>query len=278
MLDIRTYSEGLCKKDGIYFSKKIKKSVISYPEEGHNRCLKIEDNSFWFRHRNSCIILGIKRYYANKIIFDVGGGNGFVSKALQDENITSVLVEPGIQGCLNARKRNISVIICSSLQDAGFKFNSIPAIGMFDVLEHIENDIQYCKDLHDVLIKDGLLFLTVPTYRFLWSDADVSAGHFRRYTKKDLVSKLNSVGFKVEYATYFFSILPIAIFLFRTIPYKFVKNRQSGNIEHRNNEHNTRKGLLGKILNRIWKMELSKFQKGKTIPFGASLFIVAKKV
>ena len=275
MFDIKKYSEELFENNGIYFSKK--DSIISFPDEGYDLCFNIEDNSFWFHHRNSCIVAGAKHYCSDKIIFDVGGGNGFVSKALQRENIKAVLVEPGIQGCLNAKKRNISVIVCSSLQAAGFKSNSIPAIGMFDVLEHIQDDIQCCSDLHNIITKDGLLFLTVPAYMSLWSEEDSLAGHFRRYTKKELTSKLISAGFRIEYASYFFSILPIAIFLFRTLPYRLgIKHRIYQNSKYKD-EHNTRKGLFGKILNCIWEMELNKIYNSKTIPFGASLFVIARK-
>ena len=53
-------------EDGIYYSKQVeekaesgKKKVesvaISYPEEGNEACFQIEDQSFWFRHRNDCI-------------------------------------------------------------------------------------------------------------------------------------------------------------------------------------------------------------------------------
>lgn len=28
---------------------------VLYPADGHSECLHVEDNSFWFRHRNECI-------------------------------------------------------------------------------------------------------------------------------------------------------------------------------------------------------------------------------
>lgn len=72
MFDIKKYSEELFEKNGIYFSKK--DSIISFPDEGYDLCFDIEDNSFWFHHRNSCIVAGVKRYCTDKIIFDMGGG------------------------------------------------------------------------------------------------------------------------------------------------------------------------------------------------------------
>ena len=41
---------------------------------------------------------------------------------------------------LEIRAKGVSVVINSTLQDAGFAPECVPAIGLFDVLEHIEDD------------------------------------------------------------------------------------------------------------------------------------------
>ena len=71
---------------------------ISYPTDGNDICFSIEDNSFWFKHRNNCIISLAKKYVKDTPFFDIGGGNGFVSKRLEENGIQTCLVEPGIQG------------------------------------------------------------------------------------------------------------------------------------------------------------------------------------
>ena len=40
-------------ENGIYYSKS--ESIVSYPEEGNDKCLQIEEDSFWFNHRNNII-------------------------------------------------------------------------------------------------------------------------------------------------------------------------------------------------------------------------------
>ena len=47
------------------------------------------------------------KYCANNVYFDVGGGNGFVAKGLEEKGISTVLIEPGIQGCINAKNRGL---------------------------------------------------------------------------------------------------------------------------------------------------------------------------
>ena len=39
--------------DGIWYAGEV--GEISYPSEGNEACFEIEDNSFWFRHRNDSI-------------------------------------------------------------------------------------------------------------------------------------------------------------------------------------------------------------------------------
>jgi len=171
------------REDGIFFSKKTSK--VSYPEQGNEHYLDIEQSSFWFKHRNRIIIESVKKYSPDKVFYDVGGGNGFVSLGLENAGIITVLVEPGVQGARNAQKRGLKNIICSTLEDAGFMPDSVPSMGLFDVVEHIEDDEQFLQYISLYLKKEGLVYITVPAFQALWSDEDVEAGHFKRYILKN---------------------------------------------------------------------------------------------
>ncbi len=261
-------------KDGIYFSQNTNK--ISYPKEGYQNCFLVEDNSFWFNHRNNCIMEVINNFPPPGIILDVGGGNGFVSLEIKNNGYEIALLEPGISGILNAKKRGLKKIICANFNEIDLYPNSIPAIGIFDVLEHIEDDVEFLKKIQKSLVTGGKLYLTVPAYNWLWSDEDNKAGHFRRYTINLLKSKIERIGLEIEYFTYIFSISPIPIFLFRTLPTKL--NLQKKEIQKRTkNEHKIRKGLAGNILQKIWNSELKTISKEKHILFGGSCLLVARK-
>lgn len=275
-MNIQNYTNDLELRDGIYYSKNVSK--ISYPETGNQDLFEIEENSFWFKHRNKCIIEAFKKYAKQNLFFDIGGGNGYVSKGLQEVGIDCVLVEPGTSGCLNAQKRDLKNIVCSTLEDAKFKEESIANIGVFDVVEHIEDDNRFLKMIHNYLIPEGLVFITVPAFELLWSHDDVTAGHYRRYTISNMEEKLKNAGFSIVYSTYFFSFLPIPIILFRKIPnmFGFKKNAAKLNKKHAN-EHTMEEGVLTKISNQIFQKEINKIKKGSRISQGSSCFIVAKK-
>lgn len=55
-------------------------------------------------------------------------------------------------------------------------------VGMFDVLEHLQDDAGALRWLGSQMRPGGVAVLTVPAFPFLWSQHDVAARHFRRYT------------------------------------------------------------------------------------------------
>ena len=52
---------------------------VSFPPAGHSILSEIEPNSYWFKHRNNVIASVVRQYAPDGPIFDIGGGNGFVS-------------------------------------------------------------------------------------------------------------------------------------------------------------------------------------------------------
>ena len=109
-IDFKLIANNLELVDGNWVSTT--RSDISYPDEANELCFRLEEDSFWFRHRNNCIIEMVKQFLPGGPLFDVGGGNGFVARMLEENNIEAVLVEPGEKGVANARKRGVKNIIC----------------------------------------------------------------------------------------------------------------------------------------------------------------------
>jgi 2-polyprenyl-3-methyl-5-hydroxy-6-metoxy-1,4-benzoquinol methylase len=266
------------KKDenGIYYSKS--DSSISYPEEGNENCFQIEQDSFWFNHRNNIIAESVLKHSAKKVFFDIGGGNGFVAKRLQDDGIKTVLVEPGKTGAINAYKRGIKNVLCSTLEDAGFPPKRIDSVGLFDVVEHIEDDYAFLNNINKYLKDGGYIYITVPAFNVLWSNEDTDAGHFKRYSITELNKLLKKCGFSIIQSTYIFSILPLPVFLFRSLPSKLGLNKKSNELQKHQKEHKQKKGILNNIMLRIWKWELSRVNRNKNIPIGGSCFVIGKKV
>ncbi len=85
-------------------------------------------------------------------------------------------------------------------------------IALFDVLEHVENDLGALNHLRENLKPSGKLILTVPAFMFLWSHHDVVNHHYRRYHMGELKCLLNRAGFEVKWCSYFnFLLFPLAL-------------------------------------------------------------------
>lgn len=244
-------------------------SSISYPDEGNQRCFELEDQSFWFKVRNKVISHFVRKYATKGNFVDVGGGNGYVARGLQDLDFQEVcLVEPGPDGCKNAARRGLKSIFNGLLKDyrPGDQFDNI---GLFDVVEHIEEDVSFLKEVASRTTKEGKVFITVPAYSFLWSSEDVIAGHSRRYTLTELIGKCEMAGFQVVYASYFFvTLLPLIYFL-RALPYKF-----SSSIQNAGSGEEHRSGLVSKILEFVLRLELGFLRFWGKFPVGSSIILV----
>lgn len=275
-LDLNEYFQRMNRHEKGFWVVEDNPDSISYPEEGNELYAEIEEQSFWFSHRNEVIINAIKKYSPNGLILDIGGGNGFVAKGLNDAGLECALIEPGEKGASKAVERGLENVFCATLESMNLKKKSIPAVGLFDVIEHIEDDLNFLTKIHSLMTEGGRLYATVPAYNFLWSSEDEFAGHFRRYTQKTISKVLKKAGFEIEYMTYFFRFLPPAIFLYRTMPSVLNKQKQNVSNEKNKNIHKQKEGIGNKLLNKILESEIKAVQNGKKMSFGGSCFIVAK--
>ena len=252
---------------------------ISFPKGAHGNLIKIENNSFWFNHRNKIIGTIIKKFPIDGDFADVGGGNGYQLMKISQLNPSNknILIEPGQLGCINAKKRKIKEVYNMTFEDFDFNAYNINGIGLFDVLEHIENDEEFLSKLLYKLKKGSRVYITVPAHQFLWSDVDPYGGHYRRYNKKMVENLSYKLDANLEYFSYFFCyLLPIS-YLLRALPYKLGKRISDKRLmDQENNQHNP-KGLTKKVFNFLEKLELNKISRSK-VSFGAScLFILKKK-
>ncbi len=278
MIDINHYSSTLVRSaQGIWVSHQ-DAGQLSYPAGGHAACMAIEDDSFWFRHRNRCIVAAVRKWMPENIgpIFDIGGGNGFVGWGLEDAGYNVVLVEPGSDGAHNAKQRGLANVVCATTQGAGFAPGSMPAIGLFDVVEHIADDHAFMTEMRALLVRDGLAFITVPAHQWLWSQEDIDAGHYRRYTASSIIAVLRKSGFEIEFVTSFFRPLPLPILLLRAMPHRLGMRPGPNTAASAQRDHAVSAGASASLLNRLLASELTNIVAGRSMSIGASLLVVAR--
>lgn len=248
--------------------------AISYPDHGSDCCFSIENDSFWFRHRNRMIVEVVRATPpARGPIFDVGAGNGYVAAGLLAGGFEVVAIEPARTGAANAVRRGVNPVVCGTLESAGFLDQTAGGIGLFDVLEHIEDDLGYLRSLRRYLKPGGSLYITAPAHRALWSDEDEQAGHFRRYSLPALRDVVERAGFEVAFDTYMFTFLPLPILLCRTIPSRLLPRSLGSRAKA---HHGSGNRGIGRLIERGLMFETAWLRRRKRILFGASCLIAAR--
>jgi SAM-dependent methyltransferase len=261
--------------DGIWRPEDV--SDVSYPEHGNEICFQVEDRSYWFAHRNSCILQAMKNFPPFGMFYDLGGGNGFVSAALQEAGQPTVLVEPG-SGAVNAMRRGVAHVVQTTIEGARFEHGSLFAAGAFDVLEHIKDDAGFLGLVSALLQPGGRFYCTVPAAQCLWSQEDLFAGHHRRYSAWRLRQVLEQSGLRVEFVSHFFSWLVAPIFVFRTLPFILRGRRDvGGSSAGRVQSDHALPTWLASLADAFHRWELKRLRRSSTIPFGSSLLCVARK-
>lgn len=142
-------------------------------------------------------------------------------------------------------------------------------ICLFDVLEHIEDDRKAIQWIYEHLSPGGFVFFSVPAYQFLWSMHDEVSHHFRRYTRRMLVERLNEC-FSVHYATYFNTHLFPAIAGYRLI--QRILRLPGGEYD----VNIASKGLMNELLKTIFSTERF-WVPTISLPFGVSICAVGEK-
>jgi len=252
-----------------------------FTEEMQNDLFDIEDNSWWFQYRAKLLSILAGKYFQKQVVtYDIGGGNGYTTHYLQQEGYEMALVEPTVDACNNGRKRGLKRVICGTVDDLQEKVEQITCL---DVLEHIEDDKAFLFSLNEHMNENGHLLLTVPAFNILWSSEDDVAGHFRRYRVQEITALVESCGFKVLYASYFYQFLFLPILLIRVGFEKIgVLKRadlRSETEKRRINQQQFKKRgrFITRMLDFFTLREQRNVKNGLGISFGSSIVLVVEK-
>ncbi|MGH9553755.1 MAG: glycosyltransferase, partial [Terriglobales bacterium] len=80
-----------------------------------------------------------------------------------------------------------------------FAQKKLDTVICLNVLEHIEDDLGVLKNFYNSLKPGGRAIILVPQHPSLFTPVDVSVGHYRRYTKDQLLQRLTEAGFQLEH-------------------------------------------------------------------------------
>jgi len=232
--------------------------------------LKIKDYNWWFLTRNDIIEKILRKYHKSPDICDLkildcGCATGNLLNYLKNKGFKNLV---GIDNYENLIKNIKEVnVFQMDICNMSFKDDEFDIIISSDILEHIQDDAKAIREMKRVLKKDGVLVVFVPAYKFLWSYHDVINQHKRRYTEKELISKLKTEGFEMLKSSYwnFFAFFPVFIV-------RIVKNF----FRVKSNDFYSFPLFLNFMITHIILLE-NFLLNYINLPFGVSVFAVSKK-
>jgi len=246
-----------------------------YAIEYYDRLYRLEAKHFWFQARNRIIVRTFRRYLKHQArphLLEIGCGTGYVLQRLAAENRYELTgLESHIAGLRYARSRLPDVeLVQADARDLPYE-SEFDAVGAFDVIEHIGEDEAVLASIRRALKPGGIVVVTVPQHTWLWSGTDEAAMHKRRYTRRELSSKLRTAGLDMLHCTSFVTTLLPVMYASR-----LTKRQTMANSERELYEFE-----LSRVANAVcaaaMRVDEALMGMGLSLPVGGSLLAVAHK-
>ncbi len=145
------------------------------------------------------------------LFLDIGCGTGATASALQGfGRVLGVDFSPLALNC--CKRRDLMSVVRARAESLPLRDGCADAIVATDILEHLEDDASALAEFYRVLKPGGHAVITVPAYRFLWSEHDQALMHKRRYVARELIERSTRAGFQVTAHSYaLFFLFPLAL-------------------------------------------------------------------
>ena len=231
----------------------------------------LEKSHWWFTGRRRLLkyLLSSLSIQQDSPIVDVGCGVGSNLDLLKSMGFKVIGIDSEIYSLQLAKRRlSTPTLLNGNIMNLPIKSNSIGIIIAMDILEHLKEDTTGIYEIHRTLKQEGKVVFTVPAFQCLWGIQDIVGKHIRRYSKRELIKKIEEKGFKILRFSYFNFFLFLPIFFARHVIHLLGLKIES------ENEINSQ--IINFFLKVIFSLE-SYILRYSSFPFGVSIFCIARK-
>lgn len=227
---------------------------------------RIEQQHWWFvgrrrLFRDAIQELGLPRDAA---ILDIGTSTGSNLRMLKDIGFTNVQgLDPDDDAIRFCAEKGLGVVRKGDVCSMPFGNAEFDLVLATDIIEHVDDDVAALLEIRRVLKPGGRAIVTVPAFKFLWGLQDEVAHHKRRYTRRQLLERLQKAGLRPHDSYYFNFLLLPPIWAARQVLRVLKPNISS--------ENELATPLINKVLKGIFTVDVL-CAKRLRIPFGVSVF------
>jgi ubiquinone/menaquinone biosynthesis C-methylase UbiE len=231
---------------------------------------ELEERHWWFRSRRRFVWALMHRAGISSParVLDAGCGTGrnlleFGKLAPEAEGVD--FSEEAVAFC---RRRGLEGVRQARLEELPFPDDRFDLLIATDVIEHLEDDRRALVELRRVAAPGAQLVITVPAYRWLWSQHDESHHHRRRYTMRRLREAVGDAGWTPTVSSYYYTTMLPAV----------AAVRAAGKLRPATTNGRSDLALTPAALNRVLELpvraESALVERGMRLPFGVSLGMV----
>lgn len=236
----------------------------------YKKTFEVEEGFFWHKSLRALVMGELdRRLRGTGRVLDAGCGTGKLLETMRDRGYKTVGVDYSDEALFFARQRGLTKIVRGDINMNPFADEAFDAIVSLDVLYHkgVDEGRALCE-FNRMLAAGGILIMNLPAYEFLRSGHDAVAHTQRRYTAARVRRLLTEAGFETELLTYRVHFLfPIAL-----VKRLFGRVTGGGGSDVR---------PLPRPVNLLFTLALqaenSLIRMGLRLPFGLSVFCIAKK-
>jgi SAM-dependent methyltransferase len=228
----------------------------------------LEDRHWWFRARRTVIWAMLRRAGINSAprLLDAGCGTG--RNLVEFGRLgTAEGVDLSPEAVEFCRSRGLEGVRQGRFEELPFEDGRFDLILATDVIEHLDDDRRALLELRRVAGPGARLVVTVPAYRWLWSQHDESLHHRRRYTAGELRERVTATGWLAQVETYFFTALLPSVAAVRGV-------RRLRSAENPRSDFTLAPSALGRLLELPSVGEAKLIERGARLPAGVSVGMV----
>jgi SAM-dependent methyltransferase len=222
------------------------------------------DQSFWHQARWA-LVEDIVIANAATSVLDFGAGLGGLGTWFERDDVPRgySFIEPAPRLRQELRVRFGENADLTGVSGTGL-FDVVVAL---DVLEHVEDPQLELANIKAHLRPGGIFVMTVPGMNVLWSEWDEKLGHYRRYNRSMVFDSLDAAGLRVEEVSYLFPEMVVPGLVRKVMARRDVSNKSV--------EFPVFPSGVNSLL-----LKSARFSQRfrRKVPFGSSVFAVARKV
>ncbi len=235
---------------------------------------EVERTHWYYAGKRAFVQAWIRRVrppQVDDLLLDCGAGTGLFAEEMAAHCRVMVLDDHEEALRILRTRFNAGQILSLAGDRVPLPDASLEYVTALDVLEHTPDDAAVVRAFHRLLKPGGLVVVTVPASKALWSDWDVALHHFRRYSRPQLRALFPPGEWELVHTNYTNTLVYPAVWLVRKWRRWFPAKAAEGSARAEDR-------LPANWINRGLQAQFVALAAVRLpMPFGVSLVLVARK-